>query len=92
VAREAVWLAKPWGTLGLLHVVVLRYYALSPRTRVGGVELAARLGWRFGWDTRYGSKVRTAEGVDNMRLSLPRLKLCVTESLLALCNFYHACP
>jgi hypothetical protein len=33
--------------------VVLRYYALSPRTRVGGVELAARLGWRFGWETRY---------------------------------------
>jgi hypothetical protein len=33
--------------------VVLRYYALSPRTRVGGAELAARLGWRFGWETRY---------------------------------------
>ena len=23
------------------------------RQRVGGVELAARLGWRFAWETRY---------------------------------------
>jgi hypothetical protein len=60
--REWVVLAETDPLDGLTHsmveyVIVLRYYALSPRTRVGRVELAARLGWRFGWETRYPLRV-----------------------------------